>query len=403
MYNIMNDQEKLLIIASNEKLLEYVECFPANPEDHQENLKNIIKHCDPYYKSSESETGTFNVHDYLASYISEKDKYWDYNTNTIDTIKLLYTWITIGYRNNLLIHKFENENSEDILYKLTHFNNEFWCIKIKRPHVKKKYTALIQGLQFCNKLVKKTNVIKDYGCGFFAGVLDGNMNIIKKTHRYLYIDNAYTPDKYKEYYSLSVNDLQSLCVYDVPDTRLKKIYKDVHNNYLFNNEGPYVLICPPSITMGEFYNIDIDNWILKTIENVRKYSTKTCIVRLKPTEYNYDTNKSLRLKKLSMKLESFKNVNISNQCNSTEAIKGASLVIGFNSRILVEAILSGKPILCSSHCICYTMSQIEYKTALECPKSNAKYYYTWLKKLCYSQWTLDEISKGLFAEYIKLV
>lgn len=397
----MNDEEKLIIICSHEKLLEYVKCFPADPEDHQENLSNIIKFCEPYYEDYKH-CSSFNVYDYLASYISEKDKYWDYNTNKIEIIKLLYTWITVGYKNKLVIHKFLNESSENILYKLTHYNSEFWYIKIKRPHVKKKYDALIKGLQKCNKIVKKTTLEKDCGCGFFAGVLDGNMNVIKNTRRYLYIDNAYTPDKYKEYYSLSVNDLQYLCDYDVSDTRFKKIYNGKYNNYIFNNEGDYILICPPSITMGEFYNIDIDSWIYDTIGNVRKYSDKKCILRIKPNEYNYNSNKSIRIENIRKRIKNYNNVDISNECSSTDAINNACLVIGFNSRILVESILAGKPILCSNHCVCYTMSQSNYKIALESPSSNEEYYKSWINKLCYSQWTLDEISKGLFSEYIKL-
>ena len=136
----MDIHEKLMIIASNNDLLEQVKHFPSQPDDHQENLNNIIKYCEPYYETYANNTN-FNVHDYLASYISEKDKYWDYNTNKIDSIKLLYTWITVGYKNKLDIQKFENDSSINILYKLTHYNDEFWYIKIKRPHVKKKYES----------------------------------------------------------------------------------------------------------------------------------------------------------------------------------------------------------------------------------------------------------------------
>lgn len=380
-------------IASNEHLLELAK--NCNNDDHEKNLQDIVNLCHPLIQNySES----FNYYEYLASYISEKDKYWDYTTNTIDVRKLLYTWITVGYRKKLHINTFKEETAENILYKLKYYNNYFWYVKIKRQHIKKKYDALISGL----KNVKKTQQIESTGCGLFVGVLDGNMNRIKHTKRFLYIDNAYTPEKYKTYYSLSVNDLQYLCDYNVTNDRLKIIYNGKYDNYIFNPKGLYILVCPPSITMGEFYDIDIDEWILDVCSKIRKLTKINIHIRIKPNEYNYNINTSSRIQRINDLLKNIPNILFKNECSSIDAIKNSSLVYGFNSRILVESVLAGKPIICSRHCVCHTMSQDNLNIAIQNPVSKSNIYNTWLNKLCYSQWTLDEISKGLYLDYIKL-
>jgi len=392
---------KLKIISSNSFLLDKVfHCVPNQQTSHQQNLENIIHICDPYL-NTELQDSSFNVFDYLASFIDEKDKYWDYKTNTIDELKLLYTWITVGYRNKLEIKKFKRNQSFFILHSLKYYNYIIWYIKIKRPHVKKKYDAILCGLSKFN--IKKTSSPSD-GCGVFAGVLDGNMKHIKNSSTYLYIDNAYTPNLYHKYYSLASNDLQSLIPYDVPDDRLKNIYGNFFSKWKFNPNGSYILICPPSLTMGEFYNIDINKWIFDYISNIRQITDSKIIVRIKPNEFKYksfDSNK--RISTLDTLIKSFKNIEVNNNDSSSNAIKNSSLVIGFNSRILVESLFLGKPILCSSSSICHTLSNISLYNSISCPLDYSNMFYKWVCSMCYCQWTLDELSSGLFIPYTLVI
>ena len=386
----------LSVICSYNHLCEKVSNF--NTEDHYENMRNIVEACKDEIDQKNLKP-FFDPYVYIYSYIDHKENFWDYTTDDLDTQKVFYTWITVGYRNNLLIHKVGRLQAMNELKRLSRYRKPFWYIPVKRQHIKKKYDALVRSL----KSVEQVKEQQENGCGIFVGVLDGNMKKIQMSKRYIYLDNAYTPDLYHKYYSVSSCDLQSLCVYDVDNTRLLEQYGPESLEQKWNPEGTQVLICPPSVTMGMFYKLNTLEWVSNKIEEIRKVSDVKIVVRFKPNEFTFGKDKGTRVQKIEEKLQGHKDVYFENLDTSTEAIEKSKCVIGFNSRILVEAFRMGKPVVCDPCCICSKVSQLDVSTAINQPvKLTKEEYLDFMKKMSYSHWTLDELAKGKHIPFIKL-
>lgn len=386
----------LSIICSHHHLCEKVRHF--NEKDHNENMLSIIQECKSEI-DNENLKQLFDPYVYLNSYVDRKDDFWDYTKNDLDLKKVYYTWITVGFRNNLPITKVGHEDAVNNLRRLSRYRGWFWYVPVKRHHIKKKYDALTQSLVRVDQVKEPIK----HGCGIFVGVLDGNMKRIQHTSMYIYLDNAYTPDLYHKYYSVSFGDLQTLCPYEVDDSRLKKQYNVSADEIVYEwcPEGEYILLCPPSVTMGMFYGVDTAEWLEKIITEIRESCDSKVVVRFKPTEFTFNKDNEKRIGKIQDKLKRFDNVQFENSATSEEAIKRSRCVIGFNSRILVEAFKMGKPVSCDPSCICSSVSH-DIPTVISKPiKPTREEYIDFLKKMTYSHWTLDELSKGEHLKYIR--
>lgn len=338
----------------------------------------------------------FDPYMYIYSYIDHKDNFWDYTTDSLDEQKVFYTWITVGYRHKLPIKRVLHEQAVNELRRLSRYQHTFWYVPVKRNHIKKKYDALVCSLSN----VEQVKEPQQEGCGIFVGVLDGNMKRLQSSSRYIYLDNAYTPDLYHKYYSVSSRDLQSLCPYEVDDARVVQQYGSLE--YKWDPNGENVLVCPPSVTMGMFYKLDTLEWLETTVADIRKNSTHRIVVRFKPNEFTFNKDKESRIQKYEEKLkEKYTDVHFENEDTSVEAIKKSKCVIGFNSRIIVEAFRMGKPVMCDACCICQKISQDNIATAVTSPvKPTEDDFNDFMKKMSYSHWTLDELSKGKHLRYL---
>lgn len=393
------DTNILGIICSHNHLCEMVsDCVDF--DDHEKNARDIVQRCKGLIEEQNLKS-LFCPYVYIYSYIEHKDDFWDYEINDLDIRRVYYTWITVGFKNNLSLKKVSKETAERELRRLSLYKGPMWYVPIKRQHVKKKYDALCEGLR-----ATAVETHAKTGCGIFVGVLDGNMNRMKKTKIYIYLDNAYTPDLYGKYYSLSCCDLQSLCPYDVDNSRVLQQTKaaETDRRALVKVDPKYVLVCPPSITMGIFYDIDIVTWVASTCAEIRKVSDVKIVVRFKPNEFTFNKNTGSRLLQIKEKIKSGPEAEVvfENEGSSVEAIRKAVCVIGFNSRILVEAFKDKVPIFCDDHCVCRSVSQASISDAVNNPKKFTNVEYeTFLNKLSYSQWTLDEIRNGMFLPYLR--
>ena len=80
-------------------------------QDHNEIKDAIISMAKYHYNdigkheilSSKRTISIFDPWCYIASYFEHKHDYWDIENNTLNIMKTLYTWITVGFPNNLKI------------------------------------------------------------------------------------------------------------------------------------------------------------------------------------------------------------------------------------------------------------------------------------------------------------
>lgn len=96
-------------------------------EDHNEIKNAIISMAKYHYNdvgkheilSNQRPVTIFDPWCYIASYFEYKNDYWDFENNTLDIIKTLYTWITIGYTHSLEI-TIKNHDIAKKLLTVTH-------------------------------------------------------------------------------------------------------------------------------------------------------------------------------------------------------------------------------------------------------------------------------------------
>ena len=92
-------------------------------EDHNEIKEAIISMAKYHYNdigkheilTAKRDINIFDPWCYIASYFEYKNDYWDTENDTLDVIKALYTWITVGFPNNLQITVNNNHIAQKLL------------------------------------------------------------------------------------------------------------------------------------------------------------------------------------------------------------------------------------------------------------------------------------------------
>jgi hypothetical protein len=96
---------------------------------------------------------------------------------------------------------------------------------------------------------------------------------------FYYIDTGYFGNgKKKTYHRVTRNDVQHFGpIVDRPDDRVPP---DV-GVAKFRQQGSKILLAPPSQKLLNLYNINLDQWLANTQTNIRKYTDREIVVRLK--------------------------------------------------------------------------------------------------------------------------
>lgn len=136
---------------------------------------------------------------------------------------------------------------------------------------------------------------------------------------FYYIDTGYFGNgKKKTYHRVTRNDVQHFGpIIDRPDDRVPP---DV-GVAKFRKQGSKILIAPPSQKLLNLYNIDLEEWLAKTQADIRQYTDREIVIRLKQSRsvrQNTDT--------IQMALDN-----------------DVFCLVTFSSIAAVEALLHGKP------------------------------------------------------------
>ena len=161
---------------------------------------------------------------------------------------------------------------------------------------------------------------------------------LKNNIDFYYIDTGYFPQKKKQWHRFSKNNFQVLNHLSSEEIGQRTDIKIIKNkfNEIFNKnfddfkpmskiDGSKILIAPPTLKVFKHYNYKVSQWILETIEKIKKFTDKEIIVRKKPESRKIRINDDKFLDQL-------KKDNI--HC-----------VVTFSSIIGIESILNGFPII----------------------------------------------------------
>jgi hypothetical protein len=94
------------------------------------------------------------------------------------------------------------------------------------------------------------------------------------------IDTGYLGNgQLKHYHRIAKNSYQNLeNVIDRPSDRLDRIRFKIHKK---RKKGNKILLCPPSQKVMSIYNLTVEDWIETTINEIKKYSNREIVVRVK--------------------------------------------------------------------------------------------------------------------------
>jgi len=184
------------------------------------------------------------------------------------------------------------------------------------------------------------------------------------------IDTGYIqPGKRKDYHRITKNALQNLGpIVDRPMDRLRKL------NWGYKNptEGSYILVCPPSEKVMKFYNMNLDNWMKTTLDEIKTHTNIPIKIRLKPSREDRVTNDTI-----------------------WSALEDAVCLVTYNSIAATEALLAAKPAIAlapnAATMLCNT--SISDLNNLHIPTKDELVKFA--KHLSYCQFTSSEMTSGL--------
>ena len=187
---------------------------------------------------------------------------------------------------------------------------------------------------------------------------------------FYYIDTGYFGNKkHKIYHRITKNNLQYIGpIIDRPPDRLEMTKVEPEPM----SEGSDVLLVLPSIKVMTFFNIDLDDWIRQTVKELKRYTDRKIITRLKPA----------RRKRIST--------------DSLESAlrKDIHCVVTFNSIAAVEALICGKPAITLGPNAAEQLCSKKISEVENIKRPSIDDVYKFLKHLSYQQFTWKEMKSG---------
>lgn len=135
------------------------------------------------------------------------------------------------------------------------------------------------------------------------------------------IDTGYIGNGHlKHYHRISKESYQNLePIIDRPDDRLARIKFKLNKQ---KRKGRNILLCPPSQKVMNIYDLTVEKWVEKTVEEIKKYSSREIVIRVK------EQNRKLRVATSPI----------------TEAFDdNIFCVVTYNSIAALEAVMYGLP------------------------------------------------------------
>lgn len=199
------------------------------------------------------------------------------------------------------------------------------------------------------------------------GILRGTADAFKssKAHGldFIEVDKGYIgASHFDGYYRISLNDMQAKYKkLDLPNDRVRKLKITLQPE---KKDGRYILICPPTQYVEEYYGLEPDKWLSDTINEVKKYTSRR--IKIRP--------------KLG--------ANIPLQDELAECY----CVIAYNSTVAIDAVIAGVPVIVSEHSVLHDWSL----NSISCIENDLVMNdrEELLRFISYHQFTLDEIKNN---------
>ena len=255
-------------------------------------------------------------------------------------------------------------------------NGKFWKPQYKGGHHVGPFEQSIWPGFDMKDFLKETNDVAVFG------ILRGTENWLNKCKQlglnYYYFDHAY----FFKAHNHQLNHISNIRAYritkngenlnkivelnDEDRNRIQK-YKQFEETFRLKDirKGRDILIIPPTEAVCRYYKItDLNRWIRKTKEEVRKYTDRNFIVRYKTDTRSLD-----------------------------EDLQNAHCVVTFQSTVGITAILKGIPVICDDVSMCKPVS-IKYEDIEKEYIRDNDLVNKWIDSLLANQFSMIEIQDG---------
>jgi len=187
--------------------------------------------------------------------------------------------------------------------------------------------------------------------------------------------------KRNEYYMVGFGGLNGRASYNnegSPADRWKQLGVELQP---WKEGGEYILVCGQVPWDASVQHTDYKRWVIKTLIRLPKFTDIPIVFRPHP------------LQKTAIDVRHLKHVKIDCEGTLQEAVQKAATVVTFNSNSGVEAVIEGVPVVtCDKGSMVYEIANNDIER-VDNPLTPAR--RAWAYNLAYTQWTRDEMKKGL--------
>lgn len=197
---------------------------------------------------------------------------------------------------------------------------------------------------------------------------------------FYYVDNGYMGNlmKKKYFYRIVKNNIQHTKIKDVPKDRYQSLCKFAPY-MVYRGQKPQsqqngpILLVTPSEKPCAFYGITRDEWVDKTIAELKKYTDRPIVIR----------DKGLRFERV-------KDNSVASQCQREQVFA----VVTYQSMAALEAIHYGIPAFTMAPNCVESVANTDLKNIESPIYPKEETFQRVLNYLAYCQYNLDEMSSG---------
>lgn len=182
---------------------------------------------------------------------------------------------------------------------------------------------------------------------------------------------------------------------DIPDSRVEMLREkfNIPRKIIQRTGGDYILIPLQLPGDASLEGIDINQWAETTVKQIRDITDRKIVLRMPQIERNYNLDFTKNYKEIYFQKGGFSDKQVT--------LDNAYAVVTYSSGMSVEAILNGNRTFVDSNngfaSIPRTLESTlakDYKNFLQ-----EKHYDSFVKLICSTYWTSEEINNGEFWKY----
>ena len=174
----------------------------------------------------------------------------------------------------------------------------------------------------------------------------------------------------------------------VDDSRVRKMGLTMHDWRDAKSGGP-IYVCLQNTNSEAWTGGNVDNWLHDIIEHIRYQTDRQIFIRQHPrhqTKIKHVINMHTNI------AESRPIFTEGDKVDFLKKLQTAYCVVNYNSNPAIEAVLNGVPVVVDDSSLCRDVgnSLLCNINNLHTPERD-----TWLNKLSYCEWYVDEIAQGI--------